>query len=86
MWHRGVVIRLAELSGAERFRTDKIDSQQQFGPNARPSGDGAHATRILARSFYKELRKSGYSAKELVALSTELIALITRDLRDDRHE
>jgi len=43
--------------------------------------DDAVAVRILARSFYKELRSSGYTPKHLLALSTELIELITLDLR-----
>jgi hypothetical protein len=48
--------------------------------------DRSSAARILARSFYKELRSSGYTPRQLVALSTELIALITLDLRKDREE
>jgi hypothetical protein len=44
------------------------------------------AARILARSFYKELRSSGYTAKQIVALSTELIELITLDLQKERQE
>jgi len=43
--------------------------------------DDALAVRILARSFYKELRSNGYTPKHLLALSTELIELITLDLR-----
>ena len=39
------------------------------------------ALRILARSFYKELRSRGYTPKHLLALSTELIALITLELQ-----
>ncbi|HYZ90095.1 MAG TPA: hypothetical protein VE620_12425 [Myxococcales bacterium] len=42
----------------------------------------AEAPRLLARTFYRELRKSGYSAKELLAVSTEMIDLVTRDIRD----
>jgi hypothetical protein len=38
---------------------------------------------VLARSFYKELRERGYRPKELLAVSTELIDLVTRDLRKD---
>jgi len=45
------------------------------------SPDDAQRVRILARSFYKELRSSGYTPKHLLALSTELIELITIDLR-----
>src|SRR5258705_3011017 len=42
--------------------------------------DRAAATRLLARSFYRELRSSGYTASQLIALSTVLIELITLDL------
>jgi len=42
--------------------------------------DRVAAARILARSFYKELRSSGYTANDLIALSTALIELITLDL------
>jgi hypothetical protein len=40
--------------------------------------------RIVARSFYKELRESGYSPRELLAVSSELIDLVTQELRKDR--
>ena len=36
--------------------------------------------RVVARSFYSELRERGYSPKELLAVSIELIDLVTRDL------
>jgi hypothetical protein len=48
--------------------------------------DRSSAARILARSFYKELRSSGYTPKQIVALSTELIELITLDLQKERQE
>jgi hypothetical protein len=46
--------------------------------------DRAAGARILARSFYKELRSSGYTPKQLLAVSTELIDLITQDLEKER--
>ena len=49
-----------------------------------PTFDRAAGARILARSFYKELRENGYTPKQLLALSTELIDLITQDLQADR--
>lgn len=52
-------------------------------PTALPFDRSAGA-RILARSFYKELRSAGYTPKQLLALSTELIELITRDLQSER--
>ncbi|HQR30071.1 MAG TPA: hypothetical protein PLL32_06650 [Anaeromyxobacteraceae bacterium] len=38
-------------------------------------------TKILAKSLFKELRASGYNANQILGLSTELIDLVTRDLR-----
>jgi hypothetical protein len=46
--------------------------------------DRAAGARILARSFYRELRAGGYSPKQLLSISTELIDLITQDLQSDR--
>ena len=48
------------------------------------SFDRAAGARILARSFYKELRENGYTPKQLLALSTELIDLITQDIQAER--
>ncbi len=40
-------------------------------------------TRILAKSLFKELRGNGYSPNQILSLSTELIDLVTQDLRAD---
>jgi len=39
-------------------------------------------TKILAKSLFKELRGSGYSTNQILGLSTELIDLVTQDLKD----
>jgi hypothetical protein len=39
-------------------------------------------TKILAKSLFKELRGNGYSAHQVLGLTTELIDLVTQDLRD----
>lgn len=39
------------------------------------------ATQILAKSLFKELRGNGYSPNQILGLSTELIDLVTQDLR-----
>ena len=44
----------------------------------------AKATRILAKSLFKELRGNGYSPNQILSLSTELIDLVTKDLRSDQ--
>jgi hypothetical protein len=42
------------------------------------------ATRILAKSLFKELRGNGYSPNQILSLSTELIGLVTQDLRAEQ--
>ena len=38
-------------------------------------------TQILAKSLFKELRGSGYTPNQILGLSTELIDLVTKDLK-----
>jgi pyruvate-formate lyase-activating enzyme len=38
-------------------------------------------TQILAKSLFKELRGSGYTPNQILSLSTELIGLVTADLK-----
>ncbi len=42
--------------------------------------------RILARSFYRDLRENGYTPNQILALSTELIELITQEMRGARED
>jgi len=44
----------------------------------------AKAVQILAKSIFKELRTQGYETKEIVALSTELLGLVTSELRPEK--
>jgi hypothetical protein len=64
--------------------SDKVSTQPATKGTAALPFDRSAGARILARSFYKELRASGYTPKQLLALSTELIDLITRDLQAER--
>jgi hypothetical protein len=41
----------------------------------------AKGTKILAKSLFKELRENGYTPNQILSLSTELIELVTQDLR-----
>ena len=41
------------------------------------------ALKILAKSIFRELRSQGYDAREIVSLSTELLSLITTDIKPD---
>jgi hypothetical protein len=40
-------------------------------------------TKILAKSLFRELRGNGYSTNQILSLSTELIDLVTQDLKDE---
>jgi len=67
--------------------SDKLAAQPATTPKETASIsslDRSASARILARSFYKELRASGYTPRQLLALSTELIDLITQDLHNER--
>ena len=50
-------------------------------PAAAPNRE--KALKILSKSIYKELRQNGYEPKMIVALATELISLVTSDIKDD---
>ena len=40
------------------------------------------AIQILSKSIYRELRENGYEPKQIVALATEIISLVTTDIGD----
>lgn len=46
-------------------------------------GEREKAIKILAKTMYRQLRENGYDAREIVALSTELIGLITTDIKPE---
>jgi hypothetical protein len=51
---------------------------------ARPQGP--RALRILAKSVFRELKSSGYSRSDIVAFATEMLSLVSSDLRDSGAE
>ena len=54
------------------------------GLSAESREEANAAERLVARSFYKELRENGYTPMELLAISIELIGLVTHDLPERR--
>jgi hypothetical protein len=38
------------------------------------------AARILANSLFRDMRQSGYECSQILALATELIDLVTKDM------
>ena len=39
-------------------------------------------TRILARTFFAQLRAGGYTPNQILDIATELIDLVTQDIKD----
>jgi hypothetical protein len=50
-------------------------------PLPRGATEQNKALRILAKSLYRDLKQNGYSARQVVTLSTELLGLLTADLQ-----
>jgi hypothetical protein len=46
-------------------------------------GRDGRAARILARSLFRDMRQSGYSSPQILALATELIDLVTKEMRGE---
>ena len=47
---------------------------------AAPAPNREKALQILSKSIYKELRENGYEPRQIVALASEIIGLVTTDL------
>ncbi len=52
----------------------------QLATDASPGANG-RAVRILAKTLFRQLKDTGYSNRDILSLSTELVSLITTDLR-----
>lgn len=59
-------------------------SEAQFDDDTSPSFAGNTPTRIVARSFYEELREHGYAPRDLLAITVEIVSLVTRDVVDEQ--
>ncbi len=47
-----------------------------------PVSTDAKATKILARTFFNQLRSSGYTPTQVIAVATELIDLVATGIRE----
>ncbi|HEY8429237.1 MAG TPA: hypothetical protein VIL20_12710 [Sandaracinaceae bacterium] len=48
-----------------------------------PSPAEPRALRILAKSVFRELKTSGYSRSDIVAFATEMLSLVSSDIRGE---
>jgi len=60
-------------------RTERPDGRRET--MMVPAMLDAKGTRILAESLFKELRENGYSRNQILSVSTELIDLVTEELK-----
>lgn len=51
--------------------------------NARPSSD-PRAVAILAKTIYRELRAAGYAERDVMSLASELLGMVTADVKGQR--
>jgi hypothetical protein len=52
-------------------------------PRVESAQKGPRALRILAKSVFRELKSSGYSRSDIVAFATEILSLVSSDLREE---
>jgi hypothetical protein len=52
-------------------------------PSSTPLPNREKALQILSKSIYKDLRQNGYEPRQIVALASEIISLVTSDIKDD---
>jgi hypothetical protein len=46
-----------------------------------PPAEAKRQARILAKTVYRELRENGLDERDVMAIATELLALVTAELR-----
>jgi hypothetical protein len=67
--------------GEGMLATDNQEKEQRM--IQAPSGDRDKAVKILAKTIFRELQMNGYEHRQIVALSTELLGLVTTALHHD---
>jgi len=50
---------------------------------AQSTASEPRALRILAKSVFRELKTSGYDRSDIVAFATEMLSLVSSDIRED---
>lgn len=41
------------------------------------------ALKILTKSLYRDLRQNGYEPKQIISVASELIGMVTADIKDE---
>lgn len=56
---------------------------QEHMSNPTPPTTEPRALRILAKSVYRELKTTGHSRSDIVAFATEMLSLVSSDIRGE---
>ena len=62
------------MKGWQRFCVTELFEESKVSTDAK-------GTKILARTFFQQLRASGYTPHQIIGVATELIDLVTTELR-----
>ncbi len=57
--------------------------EPQVQAKERPATADGRAARILARSLFRDMRSNGHGPQQILALATELIELVTQEMRGE---
>jgi hypothetical protein len=60
-----------------------VEARIPKNPEASLSTD-QKGTRILARTFFTQLRESGYTSNQIIGVATELLELVTENLKESK--
>ena len=64
-----------------RLRVDMAQVMAKEAGSARAERE--KQVKILAKSIFRELKSNGFEAREVVALSTELLSLLSTEIKSD---
>ncbi|MHB1845723.1 MAG: hypothetical protein ACYCWW_12925 [Deltaproteobacteria bacterium] len=73
---------LAQLEPKREGQSERQPNDRRDDYFARGQADG-RAARILARSLFRDMRSNGYGPQQILGLATELIDLVTQEMRGE---
>jgi hypothetical protein len=62
--------------------SEKSEREQKMMTEA-PIAERDKAVKILAKSIFRELKMNGYETRQIVALSSELLGLVTSTIKPE---
>ena len=82
---RNVLEKWHSAGTASEHRTEAgVDMAQVMAKEAGSArAEREKQVKILAKSIFRELKSNGFEAREVVALSTELLSLLSTEIKSD---